>query len=72
MYLNICSVNRYIDSNKKKFIETLKDAVSIPSVSGDDDRRPDVVIMVKWAADHLRKMGATVELCDIGDEVHTY
>ncbi|XP_046677612.1 cytosolic non-specific dipeptidase isoform X1 [Homalodisca vitripennis] len=56
----------YIEKNKRKFIENLKEAVSIPSVSGVVEHRPDVVTMVKWAENQLRGLGATVQLCDVG------
>lgn len=58
----------YIDSKKLTFIENLKEAISIPSVSGDVSYRQDVVTMVKWAESRLKSLGATVELCDIGME----
>jgi len=59
----------YIDTNKTKFIGNLKGAVSIPSVSGEVEHRADVVTMVKWTESQLKSLGATVELCDIGEQV---
>lgn len=62
-------LSRYIDSNKEKFITNLRDAVSIPSVSGQPERRDDVITMVHWMEDRLKKLGVEVELCDIGLQV---
>lgn len=56
----------YIDSNKDKFIKNLRDAVAIPSVSGQPERRDDVITMVHWMEERLKKLGVEVELCDIG------
>jgi Cys-Gly metallodipeptidase DUG1 len=34
---------KQVDSLQDKFIERLRDAVAIPSISSEDARRPDVV-----------------------------
>lgn len=60
----------YVDENEKKFVETLSQVVSIKSVSADPDLRPEVVRMMKWAEVKLQALGATTELCDIGEQVH--
>ncbi|XP_054275860.1 cytosolic non-specific dipeptidase [Macrosteles quadrilineatus] len=59
----------YVDKNAVKFIGILKEAVSIPSVSNDVGHRPDVVTMVKWTESRLKSLGASVELCDVGDQI---
>ncbi|XP_008184491.1 cytosolic non-specific dipeptidase [Acyrthosiphon pisum] len=59
----------YVDENEKKFVETLSQVVSIKSVSADPDLRPEVVRMIKWAEVKLQALGATTELCDIGEQV---
>uniref|UniRef100_A0A0N4WL47 M20_dimer domain-containing protein n=1 Tax=Haemonchus placei TaxID=6290 RepID=A0A0N4WL47_HAEPC len=38
-----------IDERQNEFVATLKEAVAIPSVSGDPAHRPDCVKMVMWA-----------------------
>lgn len=65
----IYCVYRYIESNKTKFINNLKEAVSIQSVSGEIKNRQDVVNMMKWAESKLKSLGVSVELCDIGFQV---
>jgi len=62
-------LHSYVDENEKKFVETLSQVVSIKSVSADPDLRTEVVKMVKWAEVKLQSLGATTELCDIGEQV---
>uniref|UniRef100_A0AAR5PGA7 Peptidase M20 dimerisation domain-containing protein n=1 Tax=Dendroctonus ponderosae TaxID=77166 RepID=A0AAR5PGA7_DENPD len=57
---------RKIDENKIKYIENLREAVAIKSVSAWPQNRPDVKRMIEWAADKLRALGATVDIRDIG------
>jgi Cys-Gly metallodipeptidase DUG1 len=45
---------KQVDSLQDKFIERLREAVAIPSISSEDERRPDVV-----KASHLIFAGAT-------------
>ncbi|VDK27750.1 unnamed protein product [Anisakis simplex] len=40
---------KYIDDNKKKFIERLSEAVAIPSISAEVKHRADVIRMMEWA-----------------------
>lgn len=52
----------HIDSNKQLFIQRLKEAVEIPSVSGDAARRGDVVRMVEWMRKRLEAIGTFVRM----------
>ena len=45
---------KHIEGRKNDYIERLREAVEIRSVSGWPDHRDDVVKMVKWTAQHLR------------------
>ncbi|XKL60005.1 hypothetical protein PGB90_001021 [Kerria lacca] len=56
----------YIEENKNKFINKLKIAVSIPSVSCDQAHRKDVIKMMTWMMDQLTALNVTAELHDIG------
>nr|CAD7572083.1 unnamed protein product [Timema californicum] len=56
----------HIDKNKSKYIDTLREAVAIQSVSAWPHKRDEIVKMIKWAEARLKKLGAEVELCDIG------
>ncbi|GMM49589.1 metallodipeptidase [Starmerella bacillaris] len=59
----------YISENEYPFITRLAEAVAIPSVSGESERREDVVKMGTWLSEQLTKAGATdVELKPLGKE----
>ena len=57
-----------IDNNKLKFIENLRKAVAIKSVSAAPEHRPDIVTMMKWAGDELKALGAAIEFVDLGTQ----
>ncbi|KAL8831436.1 MAG: hypothetical protein Q9191_000880, partial [Dirinaria sp. TL-2023a] len=50
------------------FQQGLRSAVAIPSVSADEDRRPDVVRMSKFLFDELTTLGAHVEARPLGPQ----
>uniref|UniRef100_A0A336L7Z7 CSON005069 protein n=1 Tax=Culicoides sonorensis TaxID=179676 RepID=A0A336L7Z7_CULSO len=58
----------HIDSNKTRYIETLKEAVAIKSVSAFPEYREEIFRMVNWTSDKLKALGATVELADVGNQ----
>ncbi|KAK0180786.1 hypothetical protein PV327_003133 [Microctonus hyperodae] len=58
----------YIDEHKKEYIENLREAVAIKSVSSWPEVRGEVVKMVKWMEVKLKELGATTELADIGKQ----
>ncbi len=56
-----------IDFLKPQFINRLSDAVSIPSVSSDEELRPKVFDMAHYLKDQLTELGGTdIELKDLG------
>ncbi|KAI1649177.1 Cys-Gly metallodipeptidase dug1 [Daldinia loculata] len=57
-----------VDSLSSHFIERLRKAVAIPSVSSEAARRPDVVRMAHFLADELKTLGASVELRPLGKQ----
>jgi len=59
---------RYIDEHKQDYINNLKEAVAIKSVSAWPDHRNEVVKMIKWAEAKMKNLGATTELADIGKQ----
>ncbi|EZA56255.1 hypothetical protein DMN91_009981 [Ooceraea biroi] len=61
-------LNKYIDEHKQEYINNLKEAVAIKSVSAWPDYRDDVVKMMKWAEAKLKNLGATTELADVGKQ----
>ena len=46
-----------VDNNKLKFIDNLRKAVAIKSVSTWAETRPEITTMVKWVGDELKNLG---------------
>ncbi|KAM4066045.1 peptidase [Hirsutella rhossiliensis] len=61
---------KQVDASANDFIERLRKAVAIPSISAEDARRPDVVRMGEWLAGELKNLGAQVELRPLGKQPH--
>ncbi|KAK5987475.1 Cys-Gly metallodipeptidase dug1 [Cladobotryum mycophilum] len=59
---------KQVDDLTEDFIERLRKAVAIPSVSAEEARRPEVVRMGEFLRDELVKLGATVELRALGPQ----
>ncbi|XP_046809905.1 cytosolic non-specific dipeptidase-like isoform X1 [Lucilia cuprina] len=58
----------FIDDNKSKYIDALRTAVAIQSVSVWPEKREEVDRMVRWTEDKLKELGAETRLADIGKE----
>lgn len=56
----------YIDAHKVEYINNLREAVAIKSVSAWPDHRNEIIKMVKWTEAKLKELGATTELAEIG------
>jgi len=54
----------YVDNNQDEFVESLREWVEIPSVSGWPDKRDETIYMVKFVAKQLEALGATIEIAD--------
>jgi len=61
---------KQVDTLSEQFIDRLSKAVAIPSVSAEDERRPEVVRMGKFLAEELKNLGADVELRELGKQPH--
>jgi len=59
---------KQVDLMTDYFIERLRKAVAIPSVSSEDHRRPEVVRMGEFLADELTALGAQVEKRPLGKQ----
>ncbi|VBB76559.1 Putative Glutamate carboxypeptidase-like protein [Podospora comata] len=59
---------KQVDDMSDAFIERLRQAIAIPSISSEAARRPDVVRMGHWLADELNKLGAQAELRPLGKQ----
>ncbi|KAG0872739.1 hypothetical protein G6F16_004980 [Rhizopus arrhizus] len=58
----------YVEKHQNDFVERLRKAVAIPSVSGDPSYRPDVFRMADFLVDELKALGANVETRDLGKQ----
>jgi acetylornithine deacetylase/succinyl-diaminopimelate desuccinylase-like protein len=47
----------YLKQNQSRFLDDLKDFVSIPSISTDPNAKADMLRAAEWAADQLRRLG---------------
>jgi Cys-Gly metallodipeptidase DUG1 len=59
-----------VDASTDIFIERLRKAVAIPSVSADEERRPDVFKMGEWLYDELKALGVDAEKRPLGKQPH--
>jgi len=59
---------KQVDSLQDSFIDRLREAVAIPSISSEDDRREDVIKMGHWLAAQIRALGGTVEIRELGQQ----
>lgn len=59
---------KQVDDLSDNFIDRLRKAVAIPSISADDERRPDVVRMGEFLAAELASLGAEVQKRPLGKQ----
>ncbi|KAJ1664053.1 hypothetical protein IW140_004352 [Coemansia sp. RSA 1813] len=67
----MANVEKYfdlVDQHQQKFIETLREVVAIPSVSGDITKRPEVVRMGEWLQARWEALGATCKRVEPGKQ----
>lgn len=57
-----------VDASADHYIDRLRRAVAIPSISAEPARRPDVVRMGEWLGDELKALGAEVEFRALGEQ----
>uniref|UniRef100_F1L670 Cytosolic non-specific dipeptidase n=1 Tax=Ascaris suum TaxID=6253 RepID=F1L670_ASCSU len=61
-------IAKAIDANKRKFIERLREAVAIQSVSAESEHRQDVIKMLDWVNKKLESLGAITENVPLGKQ----
>jgi acetylornithine deacetylase/succinyl-diaminopimelate desuccinylase-like protein len=61
-------VEAYIDANRNRFIEELKEWMRFPSVSAQRDHDGDTRACAQWLTDHLKSLGFEAQLVDIGGQ----
>ncbi|XP_050506548.1 cytosolic non-specific dipeptidase [Diabrotica virgifera virgifera] len=59
---------KYLDENKAKYIENLRQVVAIQSVSAWPEKRGEITKQMKWALERLQALGASAELRDLGTQ----
>lgn len=59
---------KHIDKNKANYIDDLREAVAIQSVSVWIEKRDEVRKMMHWASEKLEKLGAVTELRELGNQ----
>ncbi|OXV10135.1 hypothetical protein Egran_02102 [Elaphomyces granulatus] len=59
---------KQVDGLSESFIDRLRKAVAIPSISAQDEHRNDVVRMAQFLAAELKNLGAEVELRPLGKQ----
>jgi hypothetical protein len=59
----------YVDEHANAFIDRLAEAVAIPSVSGEVERRPEVVRMAGWVEAELKKVGVETKTVELGKQI---
>jgi Cys-Gly metallodipeptidase DUG1 len=59
-----------VDDLSDAFITRLSDAVAIPSISAEDERRPDVIKMGHYLKAQLEGLGAYMEARELGPQPH--
>ena len=47
----------YIEANKGRYLEELRDLLAIPSISTNPENKPDIDRCARWIADHLSAIG---------------
>ncbi|XP_059145561.1 cytosolic non-specific dipeptidase-like [Physella acuta] len=58
----------HIDSQERKYVDRLAEAVAIQSVSAWPEKRPEIKRMVEWAGEHITKLGGKVEYAALGQQ----
>ncbi|XP_071550810.1 cytosolic non-specific dipeptidase isoform X1 [Panulirus ornatus] len=63
---NLSKIFKYVDDNKTRFIDVLREAVAIKSVSAWPEVRGEITKQMEWAKEKLEALGAKCELHEIG------
>lgn len=51
------SILQYVEQNKDRYLEEVKEFLSIPSISADKKYISDVLRCAQWVADHMKRIG---------------
>ncbi|WAO91647.1 M20-dimer domain-containing protein [Fusarium falciforme] len=67
-YVKFCES---VDKLQGRFIDRLRDAIEIPSVSSETGRRADTIKMAHWTMAQMKELGVEVRLKSLGKESGT-
>ncbi len=59
-------IEAYVEANKERFIEELKELMRIPSVSAQTERDSDTQACAEWLVAHFKSLGLEASLIDKG------
>jgi len=57
-----------VEKNKAKYVENLRKAVAIKSVSAWPETRSEITKMMNWMGNELKALGAAIEYVDLGTQ----
>lgn len=63
---DLLKILQYVDSNRVAFLKNLEDVVEIKSISGDHEHRGEVMKMIKFTENWLKRLGVKYENFNIG------
>ncbi|KAH9494769.1 Metallopeptidase M20 [Bulinus truncatus] len=58
----------HIDSKAEVYVDRLREAVAIESVSAEPEKRPEIRRMIEWAGQFLERLGGSVEYAELGQQ----
>ena len=58
---------KYIDYNKKKYVEELRKIVGIPTISSNTKAHKQIHALTRWLESRLKKLGFEVSLKEVGN-----
>lgn len=65
---HLSKIFKYIDDNQQRYIDVLREAVAIKSVSAWAAKRSEITKMVEWTKIKLEALGASCDLHDVGTQ----
>lgn len=56
---------KHIDSNKKKYVDELREIIKVPNVSSNRKADKQMSILIHWLENRLKKLGFSISLKNI-------
>lgn len=58
----------HVDAHQEEYVQRLAECVAIPGVSGEPERRDEVIRTMHWTKEWIERLGGSAELTDIGEQ----